>query len=38
MLPGNYETSNLACITGDDLRSVVVQVSNVWHRARSSQL
>jgi hypothetical protein len=30
MLPGNYESSNLACVIGDNLRSVVVQVRNLW--------
>jgi hypothetical protein len=29
MLPGNYESSNLACVIGADLRSVVVQVCSL---------
>lgn len=29
MLPGNYESSNLACIIGEDLRAAVVQV-RLW--------
>jgi hypothetical protein len=31
MLPGNFESSNMACIIGEDLRSAVVQVRNVTY-------
>uniref|UniRef100_A0A383WNE5 SGNH hydrolase-type esterase domain-containing protein n=1 Tax=Tetradesmus obliquus TaxID=3088 RepID=A0A383WNE5_TETOB len=30
MLPGNYESSNLACIIGEDLRAAVVQQQGSW--------